>query len=87
MCGPFRLIFVASLASSGKGREETLCTEWVGLSPEWGVETRPNAERAYPGTTLHLGNGFTCRVKRRGVRCVNPARHGFYIQKSHSYVF
>jgi hypothetical protein len=32
-------------------------------------------------------NAFTCSSKTIGLRCVNAARHGFFLSKQHSYRF
>ena len=38
------------------------------------------------GKTWHK-DAFTCVSKQIGLRCVNAARHGFFLSKQHSYKF
>jgi hypothetical protein len=48
--------------------------------------SNPNAKVLAYGSTWH-GGGFTCSSSTKGLRCMNPRGHGFFLSKEHSYTF
>jgi len=86
-CGPFSPILLASMSERGPGHLASFCTEQSGLWVEAGAEAqRVHAYRLWPGQFAYA-DGFECEAKRKGVRCVNEARHGFFLQKNHNFRF
>jgi hypothetical protein len=61
-----------------RGRARIVCASDSVFSP---------ALRRFPYGTTWRRNGFTCTVRKIGLRCVNRSKNGFFLSRQRSYRF